>query len=67
MTGETVEAVWVAVCLPCWRRVFRWTGAIGQPGEGDSNERCVFCQAATRHGVYVEAIEELPRPRRNGP
>lgn len=48
--------VWVAVCLPCWRRVFGRWGDPPQEG-GFPEEVCVFCRRRTNHGIYVEDLE----------
>ena len=51
------EVVWVAVCLPCWRRVFgRWHSDPPQRG-GWPEEQCVLCHKRTNHGIYVDDLQ----------
>jgi len=47
------KVVWVAICLPCWRRVFgRWNDDPPQVG-GFPEEVCALCRKRTNHGIYV--------------
>jgi hypothetical protein len=47
------KIVWVAVCLPCWRRALGRTSDPPRVG-GFPEERCVLCANRTNHGIYVE-------------
>jgi plasmid maintenance system antidote protein VapI len=55
-----IDAVWVAVCLPCWRQALGRSGKPPQQG-GWPEEKCVLCGGRTNHGIYV-ADDELPAP-----
>lgn len=54
------DIMWIAVCLPCWRRWFSISADPPQVG-GWPEEVCVFCRKRTNHGVYVDASEARGR------